>query len=346
MSRRAAKTSTTPSSAEGWSTLTPLAVANVDHPSESAGVVDVLHADRALVELARTQHGVVAARQLLVLGLGRRGIEHRISEGRLRPIHRGVYLAGAVPAALSYEMAAVLAAGEDAVLSHHAAAALWGLTSSRPPILDVTVPGSARRTRPGLRVHRARRLDDRDVTTRHGIPVTTAARTLLDIAASMPERDLARAAEQAEVLRLADRRSLERLVTRSPGHRGVAALRAYLGRGETPQLTRSEAEQRMRDLIRAARLPTPRTNVRVGRHEVDLLWATERLVVEVDGFAFHNTRAAFERDRARDAELQAAGYRVIRVTWRQLVDEPEAVIARIAATLATRVSRSQLGGGR
>jgi very-short-patch-repair endonuclease len=134
---------------------------------------------------------------------------------------------------------------------------------------------------------------------------------------------LARAAEQAQILGLASHAEL----AASRPSRSSRLL--YAG----PQLTRSEAERRFLDLIERARLPRPRTNVRIGRYEVDLLWPEQRLIVEVDGYAFHSTRAAFERDRARDAELIAAGYHVIRVTWRQLVEEPEATVALLAAAL-------------
>ncbi len=147
----------------------------------------------------------------------------------------------------------------------------------------------------------------------------------------LPARDLARALEEAEVQRLVTRRQLAALLDRSRRRAGAGALRRALARYDTPALTRSEAERQMLELIRAARLPTPRTNTPVNGHEVDLLWPEHRLIVEIDGFTFHSTRTAFERDRARDQELQTAGYRVIRITWRQIQEEPEALIATLAA---------------
>ena len=165
-----------------------------------------------------------------------------------------------------------------------------------------------------------------------GVPVTTPLRTLRDLASTTTAGDLERAVEEAQVQRLVTRDEVERL----RGRAGAAA------RGREPSLTRSEAERRLLQLVRAAQLPAPRTNVRVGRHEVDLLWPDERVIVEVDGFAFHATRTAFERDRAKDRALQAAGYLVLRITWRQLVDEPEAVVAALAAALAQRRSASSV----
>lgn len=218
-------------------------------------------------------------------------------------------------------------------MSHRAAAAMWGM---RPPWhgdVDVTVTAGHPRDKPGVSVHRVRHLDPRDVTRREGIPLTTPARTLLDLAAALDRRELARALEEAEVQRLVTRRQLTALLSRSRGRAGAKALRAALACYDAPSLTRSEAERRMLELIRAARLPAPRTNAHVNGYEVDLLWPEQRLIVEVDGFAFHSTRKAFERDRARDAQLQAAGYRVLRITWRQIQDEPEALIATLAVSL-------------
>ena len=229
-------------------------------------------------------------------------------------------------------MAATLACGDGALLSHSTAAVLWGL---RPPddVIHVTVTGRNVRGPEGVRVHRIQALHPGDATRRDALPVTSPARTLLDLAAHLSGRDLNRAADEARVHRLVTDRSLNEQFDRYPRHRGRAALRKAI-RPE-PALTRSEAERRLLELIRAARLPEPRTNVRVGRHEVDFLWSEHALVVEVDGYAFHSTRAAFERDRRRDAELQAAGYRVIRITWRQLTEKPEAVVATLAVATAS-----------
>jgi very-short-patch-repair endonuclease/predicted transcriptional regulator of viral defense system len=294
-----------------------------------------LTGDRAVAEVAAAQYGVIARGQLAALGLGFGAIDHRLTAGRLHRLHRGVYAVGhtaLVP--LARELAAVLACGPDAVLSHHAAAALWGLRADSGGDVDVTVSHSGTRSRPGLRVHRTRSLDVQDVRLRQGIPTTSPARTLVDLAAIVGERELQRAVDEAEVRRLVRREELLAAVRRvGPGRRGSALLAEILGRDGPPALTRSQAEDRLLALIAAARLPRPGVNVHIAGHEVDLLWRDSRLVVEVDGYAFHSTRTAFERDRARDADLQAAGLRVLRVTWRQIVGEPFALIVRIAQAL-------------
>ena len=291
-----------------------------------------MHADQVVVSIARRQHGAITTPQLTAAGLTGDGIRHRVKKAWLRRIHRGVYLVGPLETPLTRAMAAVLAYGDGALLSHCPAAVLWVLRPSPANTLHVTVAGREVRSRDGIEAHSVRHLHPHDATRHDGIPVTSPARTLLDLATELSPRDLARAADEARVHHLVTDDSLNEQFQRYPNHRGTAALSKAIQTG--PQLTRSEAERRLLELIRNARLPEPRTNARVGRHEVDFLWPEHDLVVEVDGYAFHSTRAAFERDRRRDAELQAAGYRVIRFTWRQLVNEHEAVIATLAAALA------------
>jgi very-short-patch-repair endonuclease len=184
-----------------------------------------------------------------------------------------------------------------------------------------------------LRVHRTTRLELDEVMFTGAVPITTPARTVLDLAADTPVKEFRRAFENALVSRRVRIDQIRSLLYRSPGRPGTAAARALLGQHDQPALTRSEAERRLLDLMRGAGLAPAYVNARIGRYEVDMLWLPQRLVVEVDGYAYHANRAAFERDRLRDAALQAAGYRVIRVTWRQLRDRPEAVVARLAQAL-------------
>jgi very-short-patch-repair endonuclease len=293
--------------------------------------------ERQVAELAARQYGVVTRAQLLAVGLGRRAIDLRLRAGRLHPVHRGVYLVGHTTAPrYAREMAAVLACGPGSVLSHLSAAHVWALL--RCPAhdcdVDVSVCGRNPGRKPGIRVHRVGKLAAADVHKGARIPITTPARTLLDLAASGTIRDLERACAEAQARRLVGQREVVALLDRHRHGSGTAALRRMTDTDAAPPLTRSEAERRFLELVRAAQLPPPEVNVRVGRHEVDFLWREPGVVVEVDGFDFHSSRAAFERDRLRDTELGALGYRVMRVTWRQIVHRPHAMLVRIAQALA------------
>jgi very-short-patch-repair endonuclease len=284
--------------------------------------------DRAVAALAARQHGVVRRDQLLSAGLTRHAIAHRVRTGRLHRLHPGVFAVGHTALTpTGRALAAVLACGRGAALSHRSAAVAWALLDDRPGPVDVTVL-TQRRRRAGMTLHRTSALSPSDVVRRDGVAVTTPVRTLLDLAAAGAS-ELERALTEARVRRLVADHELR---VRSHGRPGARALGLLLAEG--PAFTRSEAERRLLGLLARAQLPRPRTNVRVGAHEVDAYWPAQRLVVEVDGYAFHSSRAAFERDRLRDAALQATGHRVLRTTWRQLTDHPEAVVARIAAMLA------------
>jgi very-short-patch-repair endonuclease len=283
------------------------------------------------IRVAARQAGVISTRQLAAAGVPRRTVAKRVEAGVMRRVHRGVYLYGAVAGPWAAEWAAFLACGPGVRLSHSTAIALCGL-GDRPELVHVTTAADGRPHRGVLR-HRAT-IPPEDEAQRHGLPITAPARTLLDVASSMPAVELQRLIEEAQVQRLVTRRQLEDALDRGAGRAGAPNLRAVLARDDEPAFTRSEGEERLRALLRAARLPMPRTNVRIGRWEVDALWQEQRLVVEIDGYKFHRTRAAFERDRRKDAELLTLGYRVIRITWRQLVDEPHAVVATLAAALS------------
>lgn len=288
-----------------------------------------------MAAVAASQRGVISHAQLRAAGLGRGAVANRVANGRLHRVHRGVYLVGhPAPAPLAKEVAAVLACGPDAVLSHRSAAALWRLLPTDGGHVDVTVLGRRRGRHAGVRVHRPRHLDESATCLRERIPTTTAVRTLLDLAEVVDERELERALNEAFVLRVATERKLRDLIAASPGRHGARPLADALDRSHGPSLTRSEAERRLLELLRAGGLPRPETNVALDVYEVDALWREQRLVLEIDGYAFHRTRAAFERDRERDARLQALGFRVLRITWRQIAERPEALLVRLAQVLA------------
>ena len=232
------------------------------------------------------------------------------------------------------ELAAVLACGRRAFVSHRTAAALWMLVADAPHRVDVTVLRGWKPQRPGIAVRSTSSLVRRDVRLLDGIPITSPARTVLDLAGLVGEDELERAVAQAEVRMLVRIEDLVDQLGRHPRRPGTAALRDVLAVPGGPALTRSRAEARLLSLLRKSSLPVPKVNTWIGPYQVDLLWEEERLVLEFNGFAFHTDRHSFERDRLRDAELQSRGYRVIRVTWRQLIRDADSLIDRIARTLA------------
>ncbi len=236
---------------------------------------------------------------------------------------------------LGLETAAILYFDGDAFLSHASAAALWGIREAAPRDVHVTLIGRDCRSRPGLTVHRVGALDRADLRARQGLPLTSPARTVLDLAGESEADELEQAVAQARVHGLLRAGELERAVDRAPHHRGLARVRALIDAEHDPALTRSKAERLILGLIRDAKLPAPIVNGRFLGFEPDLRWPEQRLVVEFDGRQFHGHAAAFERDRRRDQILVAAGYRVMRVTWTQLVTEPLAVVARIAMALSS-----------
>ena len=292
--------------------------------------------DRAVAAVASRQYGVITREQLNACGLSDSAIGTRVRQYWLHRVHRGVYAVGhTAPTVLQREMAAVLAAGRDAVLSHQSAGYLWGLIDEPVGAAHVTLTsGSCRK--PTIAGHHSRSLPPADRTVRWGIPVTTVARTMIDLADAGDDADLEQMLAEARVMKLVTEGQLRQALRRSRGRRGAGRIREVLDRAHGPSLTRSEAERRFLALVRAARLPEPRVNTLVGGFEVDFYWPVDALVVEIDGFAFHSSRRSFERDRVRDAALTGRGIRVMRVTWRQLSEEPEAVVARLAAALAVQ----------
>ena len=301
------------------------------NPEPAQPPVDVL-----VAALARRQHGLVTLDQLRRLGIGDTGIRERIRTGRLHRIHRGVYAVGHdVLTPHAYLLAAVLACGEGAVLSHQSAAAHWNIRQSAAATIDVTVPTRSGRTRrKGIRVHRSGRLTPMEVTVHEGIPVTTVARTLLDLADTLPSQALKRAIDESEYQQLFDLTALIAVVNANPGRRGQQVLSLAK---DPPELTTREFEARFLALVKRHGLPRPLVNTRVEGYQADFYWPEAKLIVETDGRAAHGTRSAFERDRLRDRRLLRAGIRTIRLTSRALRYEEDA----IADDLEALVSRSR-----
>ena len=249
-------------------------------------------------------------------------IDHRVRTGRLIVVHRGIY--GVGHAALTERgrlRAALLAAGPSAILSHRTAVALWRLTSSMPPFVEVTVTKKGPRSRPGLIVHETRRAPE--VRTLDSLPVTAPLTTLVDLAASQPRHQLERLCAEALVLKLVTEQELDEAGIVDP---------------DLVAPTRSKFERTFRGALRKSGLAQPVTGHPIGRYTADFAWPAERVIVEADGWAFHGNRFAFEDDRARDAHLAFRGWIVIRVTWRRLRHKPMLVMVQLAQTLAQRAS--------
>jgi very-short-patch-repair endonuclease len=291
-----------------------------------------------MAEIAEAQHGLVARRQLSHCGMGRGAIDSRIERGQLHQVHRGVYAVGhGLLTSKGRLMAAVLACGPGAVLSHRSAGEAWRMVPPGHWCPEVTAPSCRRR--PGIRVHRATR--SRDETSEDlSLPVTSVSRTLFDLASVLSKRELERALHEAEVRQLTDRLSLPDLLERYPRRHGAANLRALLAAKTPPGVTRSDLEEDFAVFLDAHGLPRPRFNatlpIRGRLLEPDCMWVEQRLLVELDGRAVHGTERAFESDRQRDRILLAEGWRSTRVTWRQLRDEPAAIAADLRQLLRRR----------
>jgi predicted transcriptional regulator of viral defense system len=310
----------------------PIAITSVTEPAHPP-------VDRAIAALAAQQHGVVALRQLVALGLSAPAARARVREGRLHPVHRGVYAVGhELLTGRARGMAAVLACGPGAVLSHRSAADLHGLRESARASHDVTSPRRAGRSRPGIDVHRAAGIAGH-MTTVDGIPCTSVARTLLDLAEVVGPHAVQKALERAEILQVLDVRALYEVTSQASGRRAAPRLMAALMRYDPRlTLTRYELERLFLAMCDAAGIPRPKVNSWLELApgdwiQPDFLWQPDRLIVETDGFETHGTRAAFERDRRRDQRTLVAGYRTLRSTWRQVIDTPADVAGAIVSLL-------------
>jgi very-short-patch-repair endonuclease len=279
-------------------------------------------AEAALAALAGRQHGVVSTAQLRRLGFTKQAVGRYVERRRLLRLHRGVYAVGHTGlTADSRRLAAVMACGPGALLSHRAAGALQRLLPSSPQF-DVTVP-RGRKSKAGIVIHRSRLIHDEDRAAVRGIPVTSVARTLVDLADVLSEEQLAKAVHEAEVQREFDLQAIDRVLARLPGRPGRHRLRRVLvAYRPEPQFLRSEAERRLKRLCENHSLPQPQFNLWVAGYELDAYWPDVGVAVEIDGARAHHTRKAFQEDRARDRSLAAQGIRVVRITWLDLHDEP------------------------
>ena len=286
--------------------------------------------DKLLAAIAEEQHGNVTRGQALDAGVHPRAIEARLVLGSLIKVYRGVYRVGhAAPSRHADCMAAVLACGENAGLSGRAAAHLIGIVNGGTPGLEVSA--ARERVVEGVTVHRWRNFDEGDLTVFERIPVTTPARTLVDLAAASPPYELARAFHEASIRFDTKPDDVERILDRMRTAKGARALRAVL-RGDT-RMTASVLERRFLRVLRKARLPLPETNVRAGGRIVDCRWRVQKLTVELDGYRYHATRHAWEQDRRREREAHARGDAFRRYTWDDVTKRPAVVLRELGPLL-------------
>jgi predicted transcriptional regulator of viral defense system len=297
--------------------------------------------DGELAQICHAQHGLITLEQLEARGLTVQGVHERVNSGRLHRIHQRVYsLTPGVITQRGRFMAAVLACGPHAVLSHHSAAYLWGLVDHREAPIDVTAPNRRGRSPDGVAAHRDGSLQPIDKVTLYGVPCTSLARTLLDYAGVAPEWEVRKAVAQAEVLGILDRQSMRSVLRRGRRRRGVARLRLIFDTIH-PQTkkTRGELERLFLAMCIKAGLPQPQVNVWLdvpgGKSlQADFLWRESRLIVEADSREFHDTDSAFEYDRKREQRFNLAAWRVSRCTWSQVEREPQRLAATIRALLS------------
>jgi very-short-patch-repair endonuclease len=289
-----------------------------------------------LAALAARQHGVVSQRQLRELGYSEGAIARAVRGGRLHRLHRGAYGVGH-PAVSQQGMylAAVLSCGRGALISHFSAAWLWGLHPRWIRVPEVTAPFRGHR-RAGIRIHHSTILEAADRAVLEGIPVTAVPRVLLDLGARQTDKQLESLLERGELSGLLDVGAIDSLIARSGRHAGRKRLQRAIRLYRSPIMSRARTERVFFDLVKRSGLPKPAINTFVAGHEIDAYWERERFAVELDGFATHRTRAAFERDPVRIEDLKLAGIDAIRVTARRLEREPDEVIKRLGTLLAQR----------
>jgi very-short-patch-repair endonuclease len=289
-----------------------------------------LSLDAAIAAIADAQHGILARWQLVALGFSAGAIRNRIANGQLRPLHRGVYAVGHTNLTPNgRRMAAVLACGDDAFLSHNSAARMRGVRYASLSTFDVTVPAGKRKRRPGIRVHETAALHPEDVTLIDGIPVATIPRTLLDLAPILSADKLLNTIEEADRQHLFDLDAIDKAIARTPTRKGVPKLQRVLNAYRPPPFTRSQLEREVHDALAQRALPYHATNQVIHGIEVDIWFPASRLAVQIDTRRYHDSPRAFEYDRRSDFDLQLQWCRVVRITGKRWREERELVLQQI-----------------
>jgi very-short-patch-repair endonuclease len=298
--------------------------------------------DGRIAALAGQQRTIVAHHQLIALGCPRRVIAHWVNRGRLHPVFFAVYsvVDGELPPH-AREQAALLALGGRTFLSHHTAAAIWGLRRTLPVEVEVSVVGRRCSSRRGMRAHEIQEIDRSEIRHHEGLWVSSPARAVLEIAGTLSPGEVAAAIDDGLGSKILKRRELDDVLARHRGHRGAGRLAAVLSGGAGTTITRSRAEKAFLKLIRDSGLPAPLVNEPFGRWELDFFWPEHRLVVEIDGYGFHSGPRAFHRDHEKDLALADARLDVRRYTRHHVVEQPASVLARVAGELARRAKPDQ-----
>lgn len=288
--------------------------------------------------MAALQRGRIAFRQLRAIAVAPASIDWLVARNHLFPSLRCVFCVGhTAPTELAAETEALLSVRDGAALSHWSAAALLGLWTPAPTVIDVTVDDAPSARNPGVKVHRSRSLEGNDVWIRNGLPVTSPARTLLDIAVSATDRQLEVAFDRAIVERIVRPAHIADLLDRAGGHQGRGRLRALLANeGGGTTITASQREEWMLALVRRAGLPLPQVNAPFGRYRIDFYWPEAQFAVEVDSHRFHSSRYRFERDRRKDNALRRANIEVMRIVDSEIKDRSHGLVADVTRELTKR----------
>lgn len=290
--------------------------------------------DVAASRIAARQKTLLTTAQLVACGLNDDAVTYRLKTGRLHVVFRGVYSMGCgeLPP-LALELAALLACGERTFVSHRSAAFVWGLRETPPADVEVSVVRRCCKSREGMQVHRIQQIHKSERRRHEGLWISSPARAVLEVAAGASVDEVAHLVNEGQGLRLLTPRELEAVLRRSRGRRGAGKLAEVLGNEDAMTITRSDAERAFRKLIRAARLPPPLVNHRLGPYRPDFMWPEQRLIVELDSYQFHGGPAAFHNDREKDLVYRDAGFDVLRPTRNHVVHQPARVLVSVVRAL-------------
>ncbi|HET6868659.1 MAG TPA: DUF559 domain-containing protein, partial [Solirubrobacteraceae bacterium] len=295
--------------------------------------------DQAVARIAAGQKTMITTEQLAACGLGRDAVAHRVGSGRFQPVFQSVYSVscGELPP-MALEFAALLACGAGSFISHHSAAFVWGMRKTAPEEVEVSVAGRNCWRRDGMRVHRIKAIDKRELRQHEGLWVSSPARAALEVAAVGTKDELIDVIDAGLALRRFTPGDLKLVLERHRGRHGAGRLAEVLADDTTMAISRSKAEKALLRLIKSAGLPMPETNVKFGRFEADFVWREQRLIVELDSATYHSGPGVFHRDHEKDLVFRGAGYDVMRPTRAHVIYQGRRVLVLIAQALERRAA--------